>query len=267
MDVIICRDDDEVGAYAAAKVAKVAEAAQKVGKNVVIGVATGSSPLATYTALAALIQAGKLDLSQASAFALDEYVGLPAGHPQSYREVIRRTVAEPLGLRPERVHVPDGFAQDLERAARDYETAIRDAGGVDVQILGVGSNGHIGFNEPTSSLSSRTRIKTLTAQTRNDNARFFDSSELVPQHCLTQGLGTIMDARHCVLVASGEGKADAIKAVVEGPVTAMVPGSVLQLHPKATVIVDQRAASKLELIDYYQHMYQNLPDWQRVVLA
>ncbi|MDR1767082.1 MAG: glucosamine-6-phosphate deaminase [Propionibacteriaceae bacterium] len=267
MDVIICRDDAEVGAYAAAKVAKVAQAVQKVGKNVVIGVATGSSPLATYAALAKLVEDGKLDLSQASAFALDEYVGLPQGHPESYREVIRRTVAEPLRMRSDRVHVPDGFADDLEQAAADYEQAIKDAGGVDVQILGVGSNGHIGFNEPTSSLNSRTRIKTLTPRTRADNARFFDTPEQVPHHCLTQGLGTIMDARHCVLVASGQGKAEAVKAVVEGPITAMFPGSVLQMHPAATVIVDEAAASALELGDYYRQMYDNLPDWQRVVLG
>ncbi|MDR1833981.1 MAG: glucosamine-6-phosphate deaminase [Propionibacteriaceae bacterium] len=264
MDVIIGRDDAEVGAYAAAKVAKVAHAVQQAGKNLVLGVATGSSPLATYAALAEWVRAGKLDLSQASVFALDEYVGLPEGHPESYREVIRRTVAEPLGIRPDRVHVPDGFAADLQRAARDYEQEIKDAGGVDVQLLGIGSNGHIGFNEPTSSLSSRTRIKTLTPQTRRDNARFFESPEQVPQHCLTQGLGTIMDARHCVLLAAGAAKADAVKAVVEGPISAMCPGSVLQLHPKATVILDAAAASKLELAAYYQDMYANLPAWQRL---
>ncbi|MDR1431491.1 MAG: glucosamine-6-phosphate deaminase [Propionibacteriaceae bacterium] len=267
MDVIICRDDTEVGAYAAAKVAKVARAASQAGRNAVLGVATGSSPLATYTALAALAARGKVDLSQASAFALDEYVGLPAGHPQSYREVIRRTVVEPLGLRADRVHVPDGFAGDLERAAADYERAIREAGGVDVQILGVGSNGHIGFNEPTSSLSSRTRIKTLTEQTRRDNARFFGSLEQVPKHCLTQGLGTIMEARHCVLVASGAPKAAAIRAVVEGPITAMCPGSVLQLHQRATIIVDDAAAAELELAGYYRQLYADLPDWQRVELV
>jgi glucosamine-6-phosphate deaminase len=267
MDVIICADDSQVGAYAAAKVAKVARAVNQTGRNVVLGVATGSSPLATYTALARLAERGELDLSQASAFALDEYVGLAQGHPQSYREVIRRTVVEPLGLRPERVHVPDGFAADLARAAADYEREIQDIGGVDVQILGVGSNGHIGFNEPTSSLSSRTRIKTLTEQTRQDNARFFGSFDQVPKHCLTQGLGTIMDARHCLLVASGAGKAAAIRAVVEGPITAMCPGSVLQLHQRATVIIDEAAAADLELADYYRQLYADLPDWQRIELG
>jgi glucosamine-6-phosphate deaminase len=264
MYVIICEDEFEVGAYAAAQVAKIA---RKVGPEVVIGVATGSSPLSIYQKLAELVAAGKLDLSLASAFALDEYVGLPKGHPQSYHEVIRLTVTEPLGLEPGRVHCPNGFAADLAKAARDYEGAIKAAGGVDVQILGIGSNGHVGFNEPTSSLSSRTRLKTLTEQTRRDNQRFFNSLDEVPRHCLTQGLGTILDARHAVLVASGAGKADAVRAMVEGPVTAMWPGSVLQLHQRATVVVDEDAAAKLELADYYRQMYEHLPDWQRIELG
>ncbi|NLE18778.1 MAG: glucosamine-6-phosphate deaminase, partial [Propioniciclava sp.] len=139
------------------------------------------------------------------------------------------------------------------------------AGGVDVQILGIGSNGHIGFNEPVSSLVSRTRMKTLTKQTREDNARFFDSLDQVPLHCLTQGLGTILDARHAVLVAQGEGKADAVAAMVEGPLSAMCPGSVLQLHEKATIVVDEAAASKLTRQDYYRWVHENKPDWQREI--
>jgi glucosamine-6-phosphate deaminase len=263
MDVIICPSEAAAGATTAAKVAQVA---RQVGHRVVIGVATGSSPLQAYQALAEMVAAGRLDLSQASAFALDEYVGLPWGHSQSYAEVIRQTVTEPLGLDPDRVHVPNGFAQDLAQASRDYEHAIVDAGGVDIQILGAGSNGHIGFNEPTSSLSSRTRIKTLTEQTRLDNQRFFNSLDEVPRHCLTQGLGTIMDARHVVLVACGQAKAAAIRAIVEGPITAMCPGSVLQLHRHATIVVDQAAASQLELAEYYSDMYANLPEWQRLPL-
>ncbi|MDR1212516.1 MAG: glucosamine-6-phosphate deaminase [Propionibacteriaceae bacterium] len=263
MDVIICPDEDQAGARTAAKVAQVA---RQVGPRVAIGVATGSSPLKAYAALADLIRSGRLDLGQASAFALDEYVGLPWGHPQSYHEAIRQTVTEPLGLDPARVHVPNGFAGDLAQAARDYEHAIADAGGVDIQILGVGSNGHVGFNEPTSSLSSRTRIKTLTEQTRLDNQRFFESLDQVPRHCLTQGLGTIMDARHVVLVACGAPKARAIRAIVEGPITALWPGSVLQLHRRATIVVDEAAASELELADYYRKMYADLPEWQRLPL-
>ncbi|WP_232547103.1 glucosamine-6-phosphate deaminase [Propioniciclava soli] len=260
MEVIICPDAEAVAQLAAAKVERVA---RDRGPQPVIGVATGSSPVALYDALAARVASGELDLSDAHAFALDEYVGLPPGHPESYEEVIRRTVTEPLGLDPARVHVPDGRAQDLEAAAAAYEDAIAAAGGVDVQILGIGSNGHVGFNEPTSSLASRTRIKTLTARTRFDNARFFASADEVPTHCLTQGLGTIMAAHEVVLVAQGDGKADAVAGLVEGPITAMVPGSVLQLHRRATVVVDEAAAAKLQLAEYYRETYERKPDWQR----
>jgi glucosamine-6-phosphate deaminase len=260
VEVIICPDEKRVGEIGAAKVARLAA---RVGPAVVLGVATGSSPLATYACLAELVRSGELDLGAASAFALDEYVGLPLGHPESYHEVIRRTVTEPLGLAPERVHVPDGDPARLADAGERYEALIRDAGGVDVQILGVGANGHIGFNEPTSSLDSRTRVKTLAPRTREDNKRFF-GDEPVPVHCVTQGLGTIMAARHVVLVATGAGKADAVAGVIEGPVTAMCPGSVLQFHPSATVVVDEAAAGKLALADYYRQTYANLPDWQRL---
>jgi len=261
MEVIICPDEERVGEVGAAKVARLAGA---VGPAVVLGVATGTSPLATYQALAGLVARGELDLSQASAFALDEYVGLPAGHPQRYCEVIRRTVTEPLGLDPARVHVPDGDPAGLASAGQRYEDAIADAGGVDVQILGVGANGHIGFNEPTSSLTSRTRVKTLAPRTRADNARFFDSADDVPKHCVTQGLGTIMDADSVVLVATGAAKATAVAAIVEGPVTSMFPGSVLQMHQHATVVCDEAAAAELALADYYIQVYASLPDWQRL---
>lgn len=263
MEVIICPSEERVAQVAAAKAARLAAA---VGPKVVFGVATGSSPVKTFEELAKLVAAGDLDVSEASAFALDEYVGIPKGHPESYHEVIHKTVTVPLGLDPARVHVPDGFAADLAAAGPAYEQAIKDAGGVDIQFLGVGSNGHIGFNEPTSSLASRTRIKTLAERTRQDNARFFDSIDDVPRHCMTQGLGTIMDARNVILVATGEGKADAIAAVIEGPVTSMWPGSVLQLHPHATIVVDEAAAAKLALHDYYKETYAHLPDWQRLEL-
>ncbi len=172
------------------------------------------------------------------------------------------TVTEPLGLDPARVRVPDGRANDIEEACERYELAIRDAGGVDIQILGIGANGHIGFNEPSSSLSSRTRIKTLTPKTRADNARFFDSLDRVPVHCLTQGLGTILDADEVVLVAQGASKADAVAAMVEGPVSASCPGSILQTHQYATIVVDEAAASKLANHEYYRWAYAHKPAWQ-----
>lgn len=261
MEVIICSSAGEVAAVAAAKTAMIAS---HLGPRITLGVATGSTPVETFAAIADLARAGRIDLSQASAFALDEYVGLPWGHPESYLETIRRTVTEPMGLDPARVHVPDGFATDLNAACQAYEDAILAAGGVDIQFLGVGSNGHIGFNEPTSSLSSRTRVKTLTARTRIDNARYFDSLDDVPRHCVTQGLGTIMDARRIILLATGQRKADAVAGVVEGPVTSMVPGSVLQFHPRATIVVDEEAAAKLTLTEYYRDTYALLPGDQRL---
>lgn len=261
MEVIVCEDAIAVGAHAAAYAVRIAK---DVGPEVVLGVATGSSPLSTFEHIAQAVARGDVDLRHARAFALDEYVGIPYDHPLSYHDTIRRTVTEPFKLDPANVHVPDGNAQDLRHAGELYEAMIHDAGGIDVQFLGVGGNGHIGFNEPTSSLASRTRVKTLTVQTRRDNARFFAEGEQVPKHCVTQGLGTILEARHIVLVASGSGKAHAIRQLVEGPVTAMCPGSVLQLHPDVRVIVDVEAASELQLRDYYTDVQANLPSWQQL---
>jgi glucosamine-6-phosphate deaminase len=230
--------------------------------DAVLGLATGSTPLAVYRALAR--RADSLDLSQVSGFALDEYVGLPVSHPESYRSVITREVVEPIGLDPARVHVPDGNVETIQTAGAAYERSIIAAGGIDLQILGVGTDGHIGFNEPGSSFASLTRVKTLTEQTRRDNARFFDSPESVPMHCITQGLGTILRAEHLVMLAFGEGKAKAVAASVEGPLSAMVPGSAIQLHPHATVVIDEAAASQLRLADYYRYAFANKPDWQGI---
>ncbi len=251
MEIVILPTPAEVGRVAAALVAEVI-ARKPEGA---IGLATGSSPLAIYASLAERARAGELDVSRLRGFALDEYVGLPYTHPESYHAVIHRTVTEPLGMDPALVHVPDGMADDLLGACEDYERAIAAAGGIDVQILGIGANGHIGFNEPTSSLASRTRIKTLTPKTREDNARFFDSLEQVPTQCLTQGLGTIMRARRVVLVAQGAAKAVAVAAAVEGPVSAFCPASVLQHHEHATIVVDEAAAARLQLADYYRYAY------------
>ncbi|MFG2328932.1 glucosamine-6-phosphate deaminase [Streptomyces sp. NPDC048604] len=231
--------------------------------DALLGVATGSTPLPIYEALIAKVQGGSLDASRARVAQLDEYVGLPAGHPESYRSTVLRQVVEPLGLSEDAFLGPDGSAQDVQAACTAYDRALAAAGGVDLQILGIGTDGHIGFNEPCSSLASRTRIKTLTEQTRIDNARFFDNDiDQVPHHVITQGIGTILEARHLVLLATGEGKADAVAATVEGPVAALIPASALQLHPHATVVVDEAAASKLKLADYFRHTYANKPSWQ-----
>ncbi|WP_353807283.1 glucosamine-6-phosphate deaminase [Agromyces sp. SYSU T00194] len=259
-EVVIVRSEEEAGALVADTL--LATIARR--PDAVLGLATGSTPLASYRALAARIAADAVDVSRVRGFALDEYVGLPEGHPESYRAVIAREVVEPLGLTPELIHVPNGSPDGIETAGDDYEAAIEAAGGVDVQILGIGRTGHIGFNEPGSSFASLTRVKTLTEPTRADNARFFDSPDDVPMHCITQGLGTILRARHLLLLAFGEAKADAIAAAVEGPVTSSQPGSAIQLHPHTTVIVDEAAASQLANLSYYRHAWAHKPAWQGI---
>jgi glucosamine-6-phosphate deaminase len=169
-----------------------------------------------------------------------------------------------ININPDKIHIPDGMTADVPATCAAYEQAILDAGGIDLQVLGIGSDGHIGFNEPTSSFASRTRIKTLTQETVADNARFFDGDESkVPRHCITMGIGTIMDAGSTVMLAFGAGKAEAIAAMVEGPVAAMVPASILQHHSNAKVFIDEAAATKLELADYYRWVYAGKPDWQK----
>lgn len=177
--------------------------------------------------------------------------------------MIHNEFSDHVDIDPQRVHIPDGMASDIDAACKAYEQAIVDAGGVDIQLLGIGSNGHIGFNEPSSSLSSVTRLKTLHPQTVKDNSRFFDSPEQVPYQVVTQGLGTISRARHLLLLATGSGKAHAIAAAAEGPITATVPASIIQMHPKATVIVDRAAAAELKNSEYYEFTYAHKPDWQK----
>ena len=260
MEVVILQGSKQIGKLAADAV----EELLRRKPNAVLGLATGSSPLPVYDELAARHERDGLDFSAAHAFALDEYVGLEPGHPESYREVIRREFTNRVNILPENVHTPDGAAEDIPAACRAYEDRMRSLGGVDLQLLGVGTDGHIGFNEPGSSFASQTRVKTLTEQTRRDNARFFDSIDDVPMHCITQGLGTILKARHLVLLAFGEGKAEAVAAAVEGPLTASLPGSAIQLHPHATVVVDEAAASRLKLADYYRYTFANKPSWQGI---
>jgi len=228
--------------------------------DTVLGLATGSTPLPVYEALRSRVEG--LDVSRVRGFALDEYVGIDPNHPESYRSVITREVVEPLGLNPDLIHTPNGALETISHAGEDYERAIAEAGGIDLQILGIGTSGHIGFNEPGSSFASRTRVKTLIEQTRKDNARFFDRVEDVPMHCITQGLGTILGAKHLVLLAFGEGKAAAVAGAVEGPVTSSLPGSAIQLPPHVTVVVDEAAASQLAHADYYRYVAANKPAWQ-----
>jgi glucosamine-6-phosphate deaminase len=231
--------------------------------DAVLGVATGSSPVGVYNELARSVNSGELSLARGRAFMLDEYVGLDHDHPQRYRNVIQRDFVAKVDIDPKAVSGPDGGAENLPAACADYESEMAEAGGIDLQILGIGTDGHIAFNEPGSSLGSRTRIKTLTGQTRADNARFFnDDVKAVPQHCLTQGIATILDARHLLLVANGRHKAEAVHQLVEGPVSAMWPASALQLHPHVTVVLDQSAASRLQLASYFREAYAAKPSWQ-----
>ncbi|MBV2353194.1 glucosamine-6-phosphate deaminase [Streptomyces sp. J2-1] len=261
MEVVIVPDAQAGGEL----IAEALAALLRRRPDALLGVATGSTPLPVYRALAARVRAGTADVSHARIAQLDEYVGLPADHPESYRSVLAREVLEPLGIGMDAFLGPDGTAADVPGACAAYDRALAAAGGVDLQLLGIGTDGHIGFNEPCSSLASRTRIKTLTEQTRIDNARFFDGDVTqVPHHVITQGIGTILEARHLVLLATGEGKADAVAATVEGPVAAVCPASALQLHPHATVVVDEAAASKLKLADYFRHTWADKPEWQGI---
>jgi len=232
--------------------------------HAVLGLATGSSPLLVYAELIARCRRGEISFAGATAFLLDEYLGLPMGHPQLYATVIETELSGEVDLRAGAVHGLDGGAADIEAECRRFEAAIASAGGIALQLLGIGRDGHIGFNEPGSSLGSRTRLKTLTARTREDNARFFAAADEVPRHVLTQGLATITEARHLVLVAAGEHKADAVAAAVEGPVSAFCPASVLQLHPHVTVVLDEASAANLRLRDHFKETFAAKPAWQGV---
>jgi glucosamine-6-phosphate deaminase len=220
----------------------------------VLGLATGGTPLGTYQELVRIHRQEGLSFSRVTTFNLDEYVGLSPSHPQSYRYFMQRNLFDHLNIDPMRTHVPDGLAAEYESYCRQYEQRIEDAGGIDLQLLGIGSDGHIAFNEPGSSLGSRTRLKTLTSETIRDNARFFGDIRQVPRLAVTMGVGTILESRRCLLLAEGERKAEAIRATVEGPVTAQITASALQLHREVIVLLDEPAASKLKRRSYYQEV-------------
>jgi glucosamine-6-phosphate deaminase len=248
VEVLVKRREPECGIT----VADIVDRAVRSGPST-LGLATGSSPLSVYRELIRRHREEDLTFRDAQAFLLDEYVGLPPSHPQSYAHVIRADFTDHVDIDASRVHGPDGVADDIFSAAARYDTLLAESGPVDVQLLGIGANGHIGFNEPGSPLDSRTRVATLTEQTRQDNARFFASVDEVPRHVITQGLGTIGAAKHLVLIATGEHKAAAVAAAVEGQVSASCPASVLQLHPHVTIVVDEAAASRLENAERQPH--------------
>lgn len=250
MDVIVTKDAAEMCVTAARIVADLV----RKRPDCVLGLATGSTPIPMYKELIRMHREDGLDFSRVTSFNLDEYYPIPPTHNQSYRYFMNHHLFQHINIRPENTHVPDGQTKDIDGHCAKYEAMIRDAGGIDIQILGIGSNGHIGFNEPGSAIRSKTRLVVLTERTIQDNSRFFDSTEEVPRFALTMGIGTILDTRHSILLANGTHKTEAVARLVEGPVTAMCPASALQLQEKATVLVDTDAAAKLTRRDYYQHV-------------
>ena len=248
MDVVICRSYEELSKAAAAVVADLVNHKP----NAVLGFATGSSPVGLYQELARLHHKEGLDFSKITTFNLDEYVGLAGGHPQSYRRFMNEKLFNHINVAVQNTHVPSGTSTNHKAFCEWYEKQIRDAGGIDLQVLGIGSDGHVAFNEPGSSLGSRTRMVTLTEQTIDDNARFFKKKADVPRHAISMGVGTILEARKLLMVVNGKNKAPALAAAIEGPITSMITASALQLHPDAVVFVDEDAAAQLKMRDYYE---------------
>ena len=241
MLVIVKKNYDEMSGEAAQIVA------DRIRRkpNLVLDLATGSTPLGLYKELIRMHKKDGVDFSKATTFNLDEYVGLPPTHRKSYHYFMYQNLFKHMNIPQYSIHIPNGMAHDIDGFCDWYEQEIQRLGGIDLQILGIGANGHVAFNEPGSSLGSRTRVKTLTEETRKNNARFFKNKDEVPKYAITMGIGTIMDAKELVMLASGSGKAAAIKAAAEGPLTSQCPASVVQLHRKTFVIVDKEAGAAL----------------------
>ncbi len=255
MEVIICPSYEEISKAAAAVVADIVRNIP----DAVLGLATGSTPLGLYKELIRMHTEEGLDFSHVTTFNLDEYVGLPPSHDQSYHYFMHENLFNHINVAPENIHVPSGTADDYEAFCEWYEQRIDEAGGIDVQILGIGSDGHIAFNEPGSSLGSRTRMKTLAEQTISDNARFFATKEDVPIYAITMGVGTILEAAKLILLANGAGKAEALADAVEGPVSCMCTASAFQLHPDSMIFIDEDASANLKMKDYYQWIQAKKP--------
>ncbi len=241
MKLVVVKSLEQMGKYAASMI----EDDMQERVLYVLGLATGSTPLPLYRELVRLHEDKGFDFSRTISFNLDEYVGLPTTHDQSYRYFMDANLFNRININKKNTHVPDGMAEDLDAQCEEYEEMISDAGGIDFQVLGIGSNGHIGFNEPGSSLGSRTRVVRLSETTIRDNSRFFKSTAEVPKQAITMGIATILEARKIVMLASGRSKADAVAKALEGAITAMVPASALQMHPDVTFVVTEDAASGL----------------------
>jgi glucosamine-6-phosphate deaminase len=258
MEVIIRETREDAVSLTVAIVAR----ALQERPNLVLGLATGRTMEAVYELLVALHRDDGLDFSLVRTFNLDECVGLPPEDPNSYRYYMNKHLLDEVNLDLRNTHLPDGMAPDVDEECRQYEERIQDSGGIDLQLLGIGKTGHIGFNEPLSAMQSRTRAKALTPQTLEQNAPMFGGIEHMPRRAITMGVGTILEAKRCLLLATGEEKADIVAKAVEGPVTSMISASALQLHPRCTVIVDEAAASRLQHRDYYRWIFENEPEWQ-----
>lgn len=259
MEVIIKESKKSAGILGAKIIADVI----KKKPGAVIGLATGSTPLGLYDELVRLHREEGLSFKEVTSFNLDEYVSLGIEHKCSFISEMHQNLFSKIDINNESINIPDGHAKNIPTMCSAYEEKIQNIGGIDIQLLGIGNDGHLGFNEPGSSLSSRTRLKTLSHETLQANARHFGSIEQVPRHVVTMGLGTIMAAKTCLLLAFGEDKAEAVYQMVEGAVSATWPGTILQHHQRAVVILDEAAAAKLKRRQYYNEVYTGKPDWQR----
>lgn len=245
----------DTGEFAVKRVVEIVLDTVEKKPDAVLGLATGGTMLPVYHLLVSRFKQGRISFSGVKSFNLDEYIGLDPSHPCSYRYYMKNELFDHIDINSAHTHLPRGNSPDPVKEATDYERLIENHGGIDLQLLGIGENGHIGFNEPTSSLSSRTRIKTLTDSTREANKRYFSNHEDIPTYALTMGIGTILEANHCLLLAIGTQKSEAVAKMIEGPLTASCPATALQLHPQATVVLDHGAASGLKLTDYYHHVH------------
>ncbi len=258
MEVIV-QPNREAAAFL---VARIIARELRANPHLVLGLATGKTMERVYRNLVRMHQEEKLDFSLCTTFNLDEYVGLFPSDQNSYRHYMEQHLFRHVNIDPRNTHLPNGMANDLEAECRHYEALIQRFGGIDVQLLGIGKAGHIGFNEPLSALRSRTRVKALTPTTITQNAPFFGGEQNMPRRAITMGVGTIIDSRRCVLLATGDSKAKVVAQAVEGPISSMVTASALQLHPRCTVIVDEEAAADLKEREYYRWIFENEPEWQ-----
>lgn len=257
MEIIILNDADAVAHYGASLISKQIQSKP----NSVLGLATGSTPIPIYQQLITIHQQQGLSFAGVRTFNLDEYLGLSGNHKQSYRHFMHEELFKHIDINLANTHIPNGMADDPQIEAERYDQSITALGGIDIQILGLGTNGHIGFNEPTSSLASRTRVKSLTQQTIDDNSRFFAPDEFQPRLCITMGIGTIMEAKKIIMIATGTNKSKIVKHMIEGALSAYCPATALQMHPDVCVILDEDSAQDLSLKDYYKQAHQNVIDF------